>query len=82
MSEEKQSNIDEILDFEVGGKKIRDMTAKEFCLYALSKLNNIKAYQWSTQNLTKEITSWSQSLMTDEIKTDIIKRLRTYNLWP
>ena len=79
----KQEYIDSILNTEINGKNIRSMSAKEFCLFCLSKLSNVSAFDKRIVDLTKQIQSYNTEIITtlsDEIKLDILEQLKQLEL--
>jgi hypothetical protein len=72
-----QKEVNSILDKEVKGVKIRDMSPAAFCTYCLSFLNNTPAYDPEVQALTRKLNGWFQETMADGTKLDIIVKLKS-----
>lgn len=71
----------EILTLEIGGIKIRDMSALTFYQYIAKKLNNTKTYNATVVELTNLVMQapMSRVLLEDE-KIRIIKKLKSLNI--
>lgn len=66
----------EILDMELGGIRVRDMTALTFLNYLAGKMNGVNAYSAATVELTALIASPPISRnMPDEEKVRNLRRL-------
>lgn len=66
----------EILDMELGGQKVRDMTSTAFIGYIAGKIDGAPAYRASTVELTALVASPPISrAMPDEEKVRNIRRL-------
>lgn len=65
-----------VLDEQVAGVRIGDMTAPTFCRHALSLLNNVKSYNIEVINLTKSLNNWIGDTMADDTKIDYLNRIK------
>lgn len=79
---EERNNV---LNIEVNSKKIRDMSAHEFCQFCLSKMNETKAFEHDIIDLTKTLMTYNikvnKNIMSDDLKIDIIEKLKRAGLY-
>ena len=77
----EQSEVDSILDRVVEGMRIRDMQPMTFCTYCLSFLNEVPAYDYSVQEITRRLNNWTAETMSDSIRLDFIIKLKSMGFY-
>jgi hypothetical protein len=71
----------EILNKNVGGLTIKEMTAITFFTWVARKLNDVKAYDVRVVELTRLVTSPIGSrTLPDDYKLEIIAKLKSLNI--
>lgn len=73
-------NEHETLDREVGGMKLRDMTAITFIAILAKRLNGINTYNSDAQALLGYVSNPPLGKMSDDTKIEIINRLEKLGL--
>lgn len=72
----KDTSEVDILNFEIGGQTVRDMTALTFLRWLSLRLDGVKAYQRNTQDLINLVSNVPMgNRMPMEEKIRIIRRL-------
>jgi len=78
---ETHEEINILLDTIVNGKTFREMSGREFCLFCLSKMNNIGPFDYEVIRLSKYLNNFKCETMLEESKIDILTQLRNLNLY-
>lgn len=71
----------DILNMEIGGMKVKDMSSMTFIQWVAKKLNGLPAYKASTVELTSLVSNPPMSrLMPDEEKIRIINKMKSLDM--